>query len=310
MGLVVGWGLLVVGWRGFLVGPRPNGPPRKLAYAGLLVAALMLPMLSNDVFSVFAYGSIAAQGRDVYTTASGLSDTVWYPWVGQHWSQKVCVYGPSTLVGALPVALGGHSPWLSLALLRVAWLAPLAAVMELSFRRLRDRPLFHAMVWLNPLWLVEGPGQMHADLLGVTAVVAGIALHDRRKARERVAALRRRAARQVQLRVHGPLVLALRGAHDARAPRANPADRGHRASGGRRALRAVLARNRDPHRAGSRARRHEPGRLHHRGRRHPRGARDGRRRSAPDAPVQAALELRAARFSATTWLVASLRCGS
>jgi hypothetical protein len=175
-GLVVGWGLLVVGWRGFLVGPRPNGPPRKLAYAGLLVAALMLPMLSNDVFSVFAYGSLAARGRDVYTTASGLSDTLWYPWVGQHWNEKVCVYGPSTLVGALPVALGGHSPWLSLAVLRVAWFAPLAAVMELSFRRLRDRPLFHAMVWLNPLWIVEGPGQMHGDLLGVTAVVAGIVL--------------------------------------------------------------------------------------------------------------------------------------
>ena len=73
---------------------------------GLLVAALMLPMLSNDVFSLFAYGSLAAQGHDVYTTAAGLTDTVWYPWVGQHWNEKVCVYGPSTLVGILPVALG------------------------------------------------------------------------------------------------------------------------------------------------------------------------------------------------------------
>ncbi|MGH7297139.1 MAG: hypothetical protein ACRELB_19530, partial [Polyangiaceae bacterium] len=175
-GLVVGWGLLVVGWRGFLVGPRPNGPPRRLAYAGLLVAALMLPMLSNDVFSVFAYGSLAAHGRDVYTTASGLSDTAWYPWVGQRWAEKVCVYGPSTLLGAVPVALAGHSPWLALALLRVVWFAPLAAAMELSFRRLGDRPLFHAMVWLNTLWIVEGPGQMHGDMLGMTAVVAGIAL--------------------------------------------------------------------------------------------------------------------------------------
>jgi hypothetical protein len=32
------------------------------------------------------------------------------------------------------------------------------------------------MVWLNPLWIVEGPGQMHGDLLGVVAIVAGIVL--------------------------------------------------------------------------------------------------------------------------------------
>jgi len=58
----------------------------------------------------------------------------------------------------------------------LTWFVPLSLVMELSFRRLRHRPFFHAMVWLNPLFLVEGPGQLHADLLGVAAVVAGIVL--------------------------------------------------------------------------------------------------------------------------------------
>jgi hypothetical protein len=178
LGLVAGWALLVLGWRGMLVSPRPARPrpPRRLAYAGLLLAALMLPMLSNDVFSLFAYGSLAGTGHDVYTTASSLTDTPWYAWVGQHWNEEVCVYGPSTLVGILPVTLAGHSPWAALFLLRIAWFAPLVLVMELSFRRLRDRPLFHAMVWLNPLWIVEGPGQMHGDVLGLVAVVAGIVL--------------------------------------------------------------------------------------------------------------------------------------
>jgi hypothetical protein len=46
--------------------------------------------------------------------------------------------------------------------------------MELSFRVLRDRPAFHAMVWLNPLWIVEGPGQLHIDMLALAATVAGV----------------------------------------------------------------------------------------------------------------------------------------
>jgi hypothetical protein len=161
--------------------------PRRLAFLGLFMAGLMLPMLSNDLFSVLAYASLAAQGHDVYTTVSWLPHSVWYPWVGERWAEKVCVYGPTTLIGALPGALpgagAGANPWLAMLALRLAWLAPLALVMELSFRRLRDRPFFHAFVWLNPLWLVEGPGQLHTDLLGVLAVTAGIVLQREGRAR-------------------------------------------------------------------------------------------------------------------------------
>jgi hypothetical protein len=174
VGLIAGWALLVAGWRGMLLRPPPA--PRRLAFLGLCIASLMLPMISNDVFSVLAYGSLAARGRDVYTTATALPESPWFAWIGEHWNEKVCVYGPTTLLAVLPSALAGVRPWLALLVLRLAWLAPLAIVMELSFRRLRERPLFHAMVWLNPLFIVEGPGQLHADLLGMAAIVAGIVL--------------------------------------------------------------------------------------------------------------------------------------
>src|ERR1700722_16012769 len=55
--LAAGYALLVVGWKGLL--ERPSARPRRLAFAGLAITALMLPMLSNDVFSLFAYGSAA-----------------------------------------------------------------------------------------------------------------------------------------------------------------------------------------------------------------------------------------------------------
>jgi hypothetical protein len=140
-------------------------------------------MLSNDVFSVLSYGAIAAQGHDVYTTASWLPQGPFYPWLGAHWSQTVCVYGPTTLLASLPAGLAKGNPWLGLVLLRLAWLSPVALVMELSFRRLHDQPFFHAIVWLNPLWIVEGPGQLHADLLGLVAITAGTVLHRAGKVR-------------------------------------------------------------------------------------------------------------------------------
>jgi hypothetical protein len=184
LGLVMGWALLVLGWHRLL--EQPPEDPRLIAYGGLLVALFMLPMLSNDVFSLMAYGSLAASGRDVYATPGSLPASEFYAFVGERWNQKVCVYGPTTLVAALPVALADHSPWLALLALRLTWLLPLVLVMEVSFRRLRHRPFFHAMVWLNPLFLVEGPGQLHADLLGMVAVVGGIVLALPGRARGRV----------------------------------------------------------------------------------------------------------------------------
>jgi hypothetical protein len=179
--MITGWALLLTGWRGMLL--RPPAQPRRLAFLGLSVSSLMLPMLSNDVFSLFAYGSAAAQGNDVYGSASALSASPWLSFVGARWNQTVCVYGPTTLVGSLPSALAGTNPWLALLLLRAAWLPLLVFVMELSLRRWQGRPFFGAMLWLNPLWLLEGPGQMHADLLGVVCIVAGILLQTRGRTR-------------------------------------------------------------------------------------------------------------------------------
>jgi hypothetical protein len=172
--LVLGWAVAVLGWRGLLAAPPAH--PRRTAFAALGIAGFMLPMLSNDVFSVLSYGSVAAAGHDVYGTVAWLPGSPFYRYVGERWSETACMYGPTTLIAALPARLAGENAWAGLAILRVAWFVPLALTMELSLRRLRDQPFFHAMVWLNPLWIVEGPGQLHADLLGLVAVTAGIVL--------------------------------------------------------------------------------------------------------------------------------------
>src|SRR5580704_16280210 len=132
--LIVGWGLAVSGWHGMLA--RPPARPRRTAYLALGVAAFMLPMLSNDVFSVLSYGDVAAGGHDVYTTTSWLPQGLFYPYLGAHWTRTVCVYGPTTLLASLPAGLARGSPRVGLLLLRLAWLVPLVVVMELSLRRL------------------------------------------------------------------------------------------------------------------------------------------------------------------------------
>jgi hypothetical protein len=136
----------------------------------------MLPMLSNDVYSLLLYGSLAARGHDVYVTAASLPDSPFYAWVGEHWASKVCVYGPTTLVSTFPAVLGPWGAAGAVFALRITWLVLLVAAMEFSFRRLEDRPLFQTMVWCNPLFMVEGPGQLHADILGMSAVVVAIGL--------------------------------------------------------------------------------------------------------------------------------------
>jgi hypothetical protein len=179
LALLGGYALMVSAWRHML--DAPPAQPRRLAYAALAIASLMLPMLSNDVFSLFVYGSVAGSGHDLYTTAAWLPSSPFYGLMGQMWNETVCVYGPTTLIATLPARLAGHSPLLALLLLRATWLVPTVFVMEASLRQLRDRPFFHAMVWLNPMWLIEGPGQLHTDMLGLVAITAGIVLQLRGK---------------------------------------------------------------------------------------------------------------------------------
>jgi hypothetical protein len=187
--LLVGWTLLVLSFAGMLADALDDGraqalPPariQRLAFAGLAVASLMLPMLSNDLFQLLSWSTLAAHGKDVFTTATAFADSEWHPLVAARWVRTLCHYGPLSLVAAMPSALAHGNPWVAIALLRACWLPPLVAVMLLSFRASPSSRAFHTMVWLNPLWLLEGPGQLHCDLVGFTLVSAGVVLALRRR---------------------------------------------------------------------------------------------------------------------------------
>ena len=171
--LLVGWALVVTAWVRLL--KRPPERPRRLAYGGLLVVAFMLPLLSNDLYGLLAYAGLAARGHDVYTSTQSLPASSWFLWIGERWRANPCPYGPLALLSAAwPSLAGERNAFLAVFLLRLIFFIPLVAVMEFSFRAFRDRPFFQAMLWLNPLLLVEGAGQLHLDLLGALAITAGL----------------------------------------------------------------------------------------------------------------------------------------
>ncbi len=185
--VVAGWALLFWGFRGILGDALDEGRAtafpaarlRRMAFAGLAIASLMLPMVSNDVYQLFQWSSLAAHGQDVFTSTAAFSSSEWRGYVGARWLGTLCHYGPVSLVSAMPSALAHGNPWVALGLVRASWLVPLVAVMLLSFRLLPASRGFHAMVWLNPLWVLEGPGQLHCDLVGFTLVTAGVVLATR-----------------------------------------------------------------------------------------------------------------------------------
>jgi hypothetical protein len=172
-GLLIGWGLAVSGWTAFL--QQPLMRPRRLAYLGLLTVVPMVPMLSNDIYGLFAYAWVAAHRLDVYGSAQFLPASPWFLSIGERWREIPSPYGPiGLLVAAGPSLLGAKHPLLAALLLRLIFLVPFVVVMEVSFKVFRARPFFHAIVWLNPLVLVEGAGQLHLDLIGLLAITAGL----------------------------------------------------------------------------------------------------------------------------------------
>jgi hypothetical protein len=134
-----------------------------------LLSAAMLPLLSNDLFSVFAYVDLQWNAHiSPYTLPRpGLKASRYYPLVSTVWNWAPCVYGPVQLVYWAPVLLGGVTAALGIA--KALALAAALATIGLVYAYCRRMPTggaaAFALVALNPVLWVEGAGQAHCDLL-------------------------------------------------------------------------------------------------------------------------------------------------
>jgi hypothetical protein len=153
---------------------------RNTAFAACLVAAFMLPMLSNDVFSVLAYGDLALRGIDPFSNPSDLSQSAFFSYVGDSWKSAPCVYGPVALIlSATCVWLGMGNIYLAFFFFKLFSLAACLILVQFAFRYVIDHPE-HAdcksltLLTLSPILWLQGAGQAHIDLFAGMFLMMGV----------------------------------------------------------------------------------------------------------------------------------------
>jgi hypothetical protein len=148
------------------------GSVRLLAVILAALFSLMLPMMSNDLFSLLSYGDAANRGVDVYTDVKSLIISPFFDYVSPLWRTAPCVYGPVSLGTArLAAAMSGGHLLAAIAAYKVLAFIWSLVFIEMSFRiagLLKTSVKPFIFVVLNPVFLLQGVAQLHCDMLAIT----------------------------------------------------------------------------------------------------------------------------------------------
>lgn len=160
---------------------------RKTALALVLISLLMMPMISNDVFSEIAYGDLVVRGINPFTHGEALQTSPYASYLGPEWLTAPYVKGPVSLaLGTLAALIGKGSALTALAVFKLLILG-----FGLLFIGAASR-FFAAvgtggklnvagLVLLCPLVWVQGTGQAHTDLVAAALLMTALALAANRR---------------------------------------------------------------------------------------------------------------------------------
>lgn len=155
------------------------------AYISALIFSCMLPMLSNDIYSVLAYGDASNKGIDVYTVTDQLAVSPYFSYVSELWKTAPCVYGPVSLsVTKIACLIGGGDLYLSLFAYKIIALLWAAIFIEAMSRVALLRGLSAGVllfILLNPLFLLQSLGQLHCDGIAVALVACMLYFFDAKR---------------------------------------------------------------------------------------------------------------------------------
>jgi hypothetical protein len=158
-------------------GWRPD--PRYLFLASSAVVAVMVcltPIGSSDTGSYAAYGRIASQGGNPYTTnPQAWGDTAYTAAVGSVWKKQPSVYGPiATLVQRFAAWIGGANVattiWVLMIVTGVTFVAAGYVLLKTS-----DDPVRATLFWTaNPVLIQQLVGGGHLDTFVAAAAICAI----------------------------------------------------------------------------------------------------------------------------------------
>jgi len=155
--------------------------PRHLLMASTAVAAVMVsltPIGSSDTGSYAAYGRIAAQGGNPYTTnPQAWGDHAYLYVVGAIWKRQPSVYGPiATAVQRFAATIGGANVATTIWILMILNGAVFIGVGWLLLKT-SDDPVRATLFWTaNPVLIQQLVGGGHLDTFVAAAAICAIQL--------------------------------------------------------------------------------------------------------------------------------------
>lgn len=133
-------------------------------YIHIVLASLMLPILSNDIFLYLAYGDLSNMGHDIFTRSDVMIQSKWLNYVG-NWKDSPYLYGPVTLwISKIANWSGGNNILLVLIVFKLIWVLIAICFLEIMSLTVKNMGDF-ILVLFTPVFWLQNVGGIHFDLL-------------------------------------------------------------------------------------------------------------------------------------------------
>jgi hypothetical protein len=146
---------------------------RKEAYLIVILASLMLPYLSNDIFVYLGHGYLSNHGTDVFGHTDILKNSPWIVYIDA-WPDGPFVYGPINLIPSkIANWIGGENMWITLIAYKVLMMLIGFGMIEL-LQRLINNPKDLLIIIIAPAFWLHNIGHLHNDMIGAFFVMISV----------------------------------------------------------------------------------------------------------------------------------------
>jgi len=133
-------------------------------YIHIVLASLMLPILSNDIFLYLAYGDLSNMGHNVFTSQDVMMQSKWASYVG-NWKDSPYLYGPLTLwISKITNWIGGSNIFMVLGVFKIIWALIAICFLEIMSLTVKNMGDFILVLFTPVFWLQNVAG-IHFDLM-------------------------------------------------------------------------------------------------------------------------------------------------